>query len=58
MYVYEVYFSSSGFDSWFANSFAGTGMGAAAVFERGDCVDDLCNARKIETNNLLSNDAR
>ncbi|PIA36161.1 hypothetical protein AQUCO_03400223v1 [Aquilegia coerulea] len=36
----------------------GTGMGAAAVFERGDCVDDLRNARKIESNNLLSKDAR
>ncbi|KAF7150739.1 hypothetical protein RHSIM_Rhsim02G0053400 [Rhododendron simsii] len=35
-----------------------TGMGAAAVFERGDSVDELCNARKIETNNLLSKDAR
>lgn len=33
-------------------------MGAAAVFERGDSVDELCNARKIETNNLLSKDAR
>ncbi|KAH1046858.1 hypothetical protein J1N35_037642 [Gossypium stocksii] len=36
----------------------GTGMGAAAVFERGDCVDELCNARKVETNSLLSKDAR
>ncbi|XP_022722768.1 3-ketoacyl-CoA thiolase 2, peroxisomal [Durio zibethinus] len=36
----------------------GTGMGAAAVFERGDCTDELCNARKVETNNLLSKDAR
>ncbi|OMO53044.1 Thiolase [Corchorus capsularis] len=36
----------------------GTGMGAAAVFERGDGVDELCNARKVETNNLLSKDAR
>ncbi|KAE9450660.1 hypothetical protein C3L33_17441, partial [Rhododendron williamsianum] len=36
----------------------GTGMGAAAVFERGDCVDDLSNARKIETHNLLSKDSR
>ncbi|KAI4338203.1 hypothetical protein L6164_016547 [Bauhinia variegata] len=35
----------------------GTGMGAAAVFERGDCVDELCNARRVETNNLLSRDA-
>ncbi|CAN6460478.1 unnamed protein product [Victoria cruziana] len=35
----------------------GSGMGAAAVFERGDCVDQLCNARKIQTNNLLSKDA-
>ncbi|XP_015887518.3 3-ketoacyl-CoA thiolase 2, peroxisomal [Ziziphus jujuba] len=36
----------------------GTGMGAAAVFERGGHTDELCNARKIETNNLLSKDAR
>ncbi|THG00388.1 hypothetical protein TEA_028105 [Camellia sinensis var. sinensis] len=36
----------------------GTGMGAAAVFERGDSVDDLCNARKIGTNNFLSKDAQ
>lgn len=27
----------------------GTGMGAAAVFERGDSVDDLSNAR-VEAN--------
>ncbi|KAF2285637.1 hypothetical protein GH714_006114 [Hevea brasiliensis] len=25
----------------------GTGMGAAAVFERGDAADDLCNARRV-----------
>ncbi|KAJ0092630.1 hypothetical protein Patl1_25887 [Pistacia atlantica] len=36
----------------------GTGMGAAAVFERGDSADELCNARKVETNSLLSKDAR
>ncbi|MED6149030.1 3-ketoacyl-CoA thiolase 2, peroxisomal [Stylosanthes scabra] len=36
----------------------GTGMGAAAVFERGDGVDDLSNARKVAANNLLSKDAR
>ncbi|KAE9460790.1 hypothetical protein C3L33_07319, partial [Rhododendron williamsianum] len=35
----------------------GSGMGAAAVFERGDCVDDLCNARTVRDNNLLSMDA-
>jgi hypothetical protein len=23
-------------------------MGAAAVFERGDCVDELCNARTVQ----------
>ncbi|XXG90592.1 hypothetical protein AAC387_Pa12g2320 [Persea americana] len=34
-----------------------TGMGAAAVFERGDCVDELCNARKTQACNLLSRDA-
>ncbi|KAF7119771.1 hypothetical protein RHSIM_Rhsim13G0043900 [Rhododendron simsii] len=34
----------------------GSGMGAAAVFERGDCVDDLCNARTVRDNNLLSMD--
>ncbi|GAV70670.1 Thiolase_N domain-containing protein/Thiolase_C domain-containing protein [Cephalotus follicularis] len=36
----------------------GSGMGAAAVFERGDCVDELCNARIVENNSLLSKDAR
>ncbi|KAL2932832.1 3-ketoacyl-CoA thiolase 2 peroxisomal [Bienertia sinuspersici] len=36
----------------------GTGMGAAAVFERGDAVDELCNARKVETHGLLSQDAK
>ncbi|KAK4778248.1 hypothetical protein SAY87_018435 [Trapa incisa] len=37
----------------------GTGMGAAAVFERGDAADDLCNARKVESSNiLLSKDAK
>ncbi|KAJ7955574.1 3-ketoacyl-CoA thiolase 2, peroxisomal [Quillaja saponaria] len=36
----------------------GTGMGAAAVFERGDSVDELCNARKVDSVNLLSKDAR
>jgi hypothetical protein len=25
-------------------------MGAAAVFERGDCVDELCNARTVQRN--------
>ncbi|KAE9460825.1 hypothetical protein C3L33_07294, partial [Rhododendron williamsianum] len=35
----------------------GSGMGAAAVFERGDCADDLCNARTVRDNNLLSMDA-
>ncbi|KAH8517969.1 hypothetical protein H0E87_005759 [Populus deltoides] len=36
----------------------GSGMGAAAVFERGDCVDAPCNVRKVESNDLLSKDAR
>lgn len=36
---------------------AGTGMGAAAVFERGDAVDELTNAGKIQSHNLLSKDA-
>ncbi|KAI3858935.1 hypothetical protein MKW98_028668 [Papaver atlanticum] len=36
----------------------GTGMGAAAVFERGDCVDELRNARQIQAHNFLSKDAR
>ena len=36
----------------------GSGMGAAAVFERGDGVDELTNTRKIESNNLLSKDAK
>ncbi|CAN1269780.1 3-ketoacyl CoA thiolase 1, peroxisomal [Linum perenne] len=39
----------------------GTGMGAAAVLERGDCVDELCNARSVGTSGtstLLSKDAQ
>ncbi|CAA3005049.1 3-ketoacyl- thiolase 2, peroxisomal [Olea europaea subsp. europaea] len=36
----------------------GTGMGAAAVFERGDSCDELRNARQIDTHNFLSKDAR
>ncbi|CAL0303135.1 unnamed protein product [Lupinus luteus] len=36
----------------------GTGMGAAAVFERGDSVDELRNARKTEGNRFLSKDAK
>lgn len=36
---------------------AGSGMGAAAVFERGDAVDELSNARMIHSNNYLSKDA-
>ncbi|KAL6526643.1 3-ketoacyl-CoA thiolase 2, peroxisomal [Orobanche gracilis] len=35
-----------------------TGMGAAAVFERGDSCDDLRNARLVGTHNFLSKDAR
>ncbi|CAL9081535.1 unnamed protein product [Musa acuminata var. zebrina] len=35
----------------------GSGMGAAAVFERGDAVDGLTNARQIHSHNLLSKDA-
>ncbi|WOK94910.1 3-ketoacyl-CoA thiolase 2, peroxisomal-like [Canna indica] len=35
----------------------GSGMGAAAVFERGDVVDELTNARRIQSQNLLSRDA-
>lgn len=33
-------------------------MGAAAVFEQGDAVDEFCNARTVGSNNLLSRDAR
>ncbi|XP_075477111.1 3-ketoacyl-CoA thiolase 2, peroxisomal [Primulina tabacum] len=36
----------------------GTGMGAAAVFERGDTCDELSNVRATETHNFLSKDAR
>ncbi|XP_048137874.1 3-ketoacyl-CoA thiolase 2, peroxisomal isoform X2 [Rhodamnia argentea] len=36
----------------------GTGMGAAAVLERGDSVDELSNARIVEAQHLLSKDAR
>lgn len=38
--------------------FAGSGMGAAAVLERGDCVDDLTNARATTGSNFLSKDAK
>lgn len=33
-------------------------MGAAAVFERGDSVDELRNARTVKSGNLLSRDAQ
>ncbi|PON63781.1 Thiolase [Parasponia andersonii] len=36
----------------------GTGMGAAAVFERAGHADELSNARVVGTNSLLSKDAR
>ncbi|KAK6238910.1 hypothetical protein QUC31_004379 [Theobroma cacao] len=36
----------------------GSGMGAAAVFERGDCVDEFCNVRAVKYNEFLSKDAR
>jgi acetyl-CoA acyltransferase 1 len=36
----------------------GSGMGAAAVFERGSVVDRLSNARPINQHNLLSKDAK
>ncbi|KAK1379665.1 3-ketoacyl-CoA thiolase 2, peroxisomal [Heracleum sosnowskyi] len=36
----------------------GTGMGAAAVFERGDACDEVCNARKVDSKNFLSKDAK
>jgi acetyl-CoA acyltransferase 1 len=32
-------------------------MGAAAVFEQGDAVDELTNARAIPAHNWLSKDA-
>ncbi|KAF3436016.1 hypothetical protein FNV43_RR23108 [Rhamnella rubrinervis] len=35
----------------------GSGMGAAAVFERGDLVDELCNAKTAATTKLLSKDS-
>ncbi|CAA0835755.1 3-ketoacyl-CoA thiolase 2- peroxisomal [Striga hermonthica] len=35
----------------------GTGMGAAAVFERGDSRDEHCNSRKVEAHNFPSKDA-
>ncbi|KAJ4728525.1 3-ketoacyl-CoA thiolase 2, peroxisomal [Melia azedarach] len=35
----------------------GSGMGAAAVFERGDCIDELCNVRTVKSNGFLSKDA-
>ncbi|CAD6248969.1 unnamed protein product [Miscanthus lutarioriparius] len=36
----------------------GSGMGAAAVFERGDTVDGLSNVRDTQTHNFLSRDAK
>eukprot|EP01018_Ginkgo_biloba_P026132 Gb_22382 [translate_table: standard] len=36
----------------------GSGMGAAAVFERGSVVDQMTNARPINMNNLLSKDVQ
>ncbi|KAK9757041.1 hypothetical protein RND81_01G136400 [Saponaria officinalis] len=36
----------------------GSGMGAAAVFERGDGADELANARAVGSNGFLSKDAR
>lgn len=35
----------------------GSGMGAAAVFERGDQVDDVSNARAVRSQSFLSKDA-
>ncbi|VAI63120.1 unnamed protein product [Triticum turgidum subsp. durum] len=35
----------------------GSGMGAAAVFERGDSVDELSNGRHTQSHNFLSKDA-
>ncbi|KAL9247199.1 hypothetical protein vseg_020656 [Gypsophila vaccaria] len=35
----------------------GSGMGAAAVFERGDAADELANARAVGSNGFLSKDA-
>ncbi|CAL9038165.1 unnamed protein product [Musa banksii] len=35
----------------------GSGMGAAAVFERGDAADQLTNARQVESNSFSSKDA-
>jgi len=37
---------------------AGSGMGAAAVFERGDAVDGLSNVRDTQAHNFLSRDAK
>lgn len=42
----------------FLTSLTGSGMGAAAVFERGSVVDRLSNARPINQHNLLSKDAK
>jgi len=36
----------------------GSGMGAAAVFERGDTVDELSNVRDIQSHSFLSRDAK
>nr|CAB3451503.1 unnamed protein product [Digitaria exilis] len=36
----------------------GSGMGAAAVFERGDAVDELSNVRNMQSHNFLSRDVK
>ncbi|KAK8557583.1 hypothetical protein V6N12_009812 [Hibiscus sabdariffa] len=36
----------------------GSGMGAAAVFERGECADELCNAQVVKSNDLLPQDSQ
>lgn len=53
MYIYEISFM---FVDLCIST--GTGMGAAAVFERGDACDEVCNARKIDSKNFLSKDAK
>lgn len=67
MHRYPLALSPSTFSVWFAlcSSItevhyvnAGTGMGAAAVFERAGHADELCNAKVAGTSSLLSKDAR
>ncbi|KAL5990172.1 3-ketoacyl-CoA thiolase 2, peroxisomal [Asimina triloba] len=55
-FVWNIVFSLWHNQNVVSDTMAGSGMGAAAVLERGDCVDDLRNARRIHSQNFLSKD--